>query len=556
MASFIQTEEINEFDFLDDKDMELIQIFQNFEKEKKNKIPEPTMYNISNHSICCYIGNNDYKNSELMMNSSLVVKHITKKILEDNILHPVENPVFQSLKIDEMKILLDDDIYRKKKKKLENSILIHKNVYSDDECKNDMNEFYNPFHINGTKERLQKFIDSYNYNYISSNGRQKKEKDKIKEKESYDKQNIVTTYYLNESENTPVLETKKKKNNEISVVDEHSLKNELFALHQNSLNVVKENEHMYNCCSIVVKPSPNIKAVNILLFSNGMMTITGSLHKNDGYLAAKLLLDELKNCPDIFQGIKRLDANARTKSAQKKNKIIFPIPSNDYVEKLDIVYYAVTSMNANFKANFDMDLFNFYKLLTKNEDLYVKYEPNKYRGIQINYFWNKNNDENILEYKNHFYQDGLCRCSKTCSAKKDRKISHSIFDVKNEANTLNTNSCVKVSISVFKNGSINIMASKSEEQTDSAYYFVNQLLEKYYKDIVTTSIHDIENTANEYQEEDEEEEIIKVEKVKEKKSKEKKIKETKTVKPKEKKIETVKVKENVSKKIKVRFSQN
>jgi hypothetical protein len=317
MASFIQTEEINEYDFLDDKDLELIKIFQNFEKEKKNNIPEPTMYNISNHSICCYIGNNDYKNSEIMMNSSLVVKHITRKILEDNIINPVENPIFQSLKIDEMKILLDNDIYRKKKKKLINSIMIHKNVYTDSECKNDINEFYNPYNINGTIERLKTFIDTYDYSYISSNGRQKKEKDKIKEKESYDKQNIVTTYYLNDENNNNSTQ-KKKKQNEIAVIDEQTLKNDLLTIHQNNQNVLKENEHMYNCCSIVVKPSPDIKAVNILLFSNGMMTITGSLHKNDGYLAAKLLLDELKKYPEIFQGLKRLDANARTKSAQKK----------------------------------------------------------------------------------------------------------------------------------------------------------------------------------------------------------------------------------------------
>ena len=50
---------------------------------------------------------------------------------------------------------------------------------------------------------------------------------------------------------------------------------------------------MYNSCSIIVKPSKDIKAVNVRLFSDSAMTITGGLRETDGYYAAQALLNEI-----------------------------------------------------------------------------------------------------------------------------------------------------------------------------------------------------------------------------------------------------------------------
>jgi len=56
----------------------------------------------------------------------------------------------------------------------------------------------------------------------------------------------------------------------------------------------KENEHFYNSCSILVKGGPTHKIVNIKLFNNGKISLTGAKKERDGYDACVFLLQELK----------------------------------------------------------------------------------------------------------------------------------------------------------------------------------------------------------------------------------------------------------------------
>ena len=87
--------------------------------------------------------------------------------------------------------------------------------------------------------------------------------------------------------------------------------NNLHLLETNSLKKQgrqknkKDNEHFYNSCSIIVKPSIDVKCVNIKLFNNGKITLTGSKGELDGLNACNVLFEELKKekliFPDIFQ---------------------------------------------------------------------------------------------------------------------------------------------------------------------------------------------------------------------------------------------------------------
>lgn len=473
MGTYIQTEEIDENDYLDETDLEVIQFIKNLEKENLAEKPESSSYRIATHTSTCYIGNKDVTNAELFIDITYIIKHLTKKIIEDNFLNPVENPIFQGIVTDHLNIRFDDDMHRKKKY-IPNTVCVTNIIHDEKEKdKSVIKEYFNDKDLEGTRVQLEDFLENHKIEFVQKNGRQKKERQKKEELQDYEKQNVITTYNMNDIE-----QTKKVMNQQIQQIDGLSVKSETTTNEKSSAES-KEYEHMYNSCSIIVKPFKHIKAVNIALFSNSQMTISGSKVRNDGLEAAKALLREFQSHPEIIKGIKRLDTTASTESARKKNKIVYPLPGDDYIKKLEILNYNITLVNANFNTNFNIDLKELnQRLIDNEEELFVVYDPEKHRGVQINYFWNKNNK----------VQDGVCRCSKACSAKKIRKKSYSSFEVKNITNNYST--CTKVKICIFKSGAIGLIGGTQEVHTEDSYQFVNNLLDKYYKDVVKVSLDD------------------------------------------------------------------
>jgi hypothetical protein len=142
----------------------------------------------------------------------------------------------------------------------------------------------------------------------------------------------------------------------------------------------------------------------------------------------------------------------------------------------------VTLINATFKTNFAIDLIELLNRLYANEEkLFVEYDPNTHRGIQINYFINPKNT----------LRDGVCYCARSCFTKRNQKKSHSTFDEKNEINIHNKEACSKVTICIFKTGSVGLIGGNYEEHTQEAYEFINGIFDKYYTDIVKVSMDDV-----------------------------------------------------------------
>ncbi len=486
MEEFIDLEEINEDDYLDEMDLEVIDFIKNLDNIQQK--PKPSQYRISTHTSNAIIKNENHPNCELMIDINYLIKYLTEKIIYDNFLNPIENPVFQGIVVHNndcsMIIRFDDDMY-KKVKYLPNTVSIRR-ITNKETKEYETTEYFDEENIEVTKEKLKEFIENYSFKFVQKNHKHKMDEKKKDEQEEFDKKNIVTTYNIYTGQ---INNNQKKESKEIEVIDENEQKDKKIK------KVIKnDDDYMYNSCSIIIKPSKDIKAVNVRLFSDSAMTITGGLHENDGYYAAEELLKEFVNNNSIIKGIKKLDVNAATESARKKNKIIYPLPSDDYISGLK-VYHNVTLINSNFVTNFRIDLEILYKLLVKNEeDLFVVYNPNHHRGIQISYFWNQNNEQkesHKVNYNNDFIQNGICNCIKKCSTKKNRKKTYSVFDVKNASN--NENACTKVKICVFKTGSISLIGGTSEIHTKNAYMFINYILDKYYQDIVTISIDDYLN---------------------------------------------------------------
>ena len=542
-------EEINEDDYLDEMDLEVIDFIKNLDNIEEK--PTPSSYRISTHTSNAIIKNESYPNSELMIDINYVIKYLTEKIINDNFLNRVENPIFQGIVVHNndcsMIIRFDDDMHRKVKY-VPNSVCMKRVISNDGKNKSfESTEYFDEDNIELTKEKLKYFLENYSFQFVQKNHKHKMDEKKKDEQIEFEKKNIITTYNIYTGVVNTINEPNSKQVEEIQMIDEKSIKDQ----NKDKKNIKQDDDYMYNSCSIIVKPSKDIKAVNVRLFSDSAMTITGGLNENDGYYAAQSLLNEFVKNEKVIKGIKKLDVHAATESARKKNKVIYPLPSDDYISGLK-VYHNVTLINSNFVTHFRIDLEILYKLLIKNEeDLFVVYNPNHHRGIQISYFWNQNEemkDTNKVSYDDiHYVQNGICNCTKKCSTKKNRKKTYSVFDIKNATN--NENSCTKVKICVFKTGSISLIGGTSEIHTKSAYYFINYILDKYYTEIVTISIDDYLNEKknkknNKVIEMIESFQDKPIKEIKVKKVKKEKVKKVKEVKVKQEKVSTIVFKEN------------
>jgi TATA-box binding protein (TBP) (component of TFIID and TFIIIB) len=218
----------------------------------------------------------------------------------------------------------------------------------------------------------------------------------------------------------------------------------------------KDNENFYNSCSIIVKASQTIKCVNIKLFNNGKISLTGSKYEYDGYHACVVLLEELK-----------------------KQKLIFTDMIEEDINKTKIENYKITMINSDFHTNFKIDLLKLLNILNTHEkELFTKFNPEKYRGLIIGYYWNTDKEE----------QNGRCICKTKCNGK---------------GCGTGDGQCKKITISLFKSGSIIITGGRLVKQIEDAYKSINNILKEYYHDIIKMSILDyIDDDEDEYKEED------------------------------------------------------
>jgi TATA-box binding protein (TBP) (component of TFIID and TFIIIB) len=225
---------------------------------------------------------------------------------------------------------------------------------------------------------------------------------------------------------------------EITFLENKSLKN------QGRMKKKKEMEHFYNSCSIIVKPYLGGKSLNIKLFNNGNITLTGSEFEMDGYYAVQQLLVELKKKKEIFQEM-----------------------TEEEIESLNVLKYKITMINSDFNTYFKIDLNKLLDTLKSKKEyeaLFWKFNPEKYRGLIIGYFFNEDED---------YSHDGICHCTKKCKGKGGGK---------------GNGECKKVTISIFKSGSIIITGGRTCQQIDMAYDYINTVFEKNYRDILKVCI--------------------------------------------------------------------
>jgi len=193
---------------------------------------------------------------------------------------------------------------------------------------------------------------------------------------------------------------------------------------------------------------------NLKIFKNGNIQITGVKDKNDVNIIVNQVIQEIKRIYDIYPEISTTE---------------------DFHNKIGFYNFHIRMINTDFKTfcdeNYQEKFLIRRKILHKilMSDLYnnkCSFEPGKYHGVKLEFFWNKNKD----------FKDGICSCSEYCFGK---------------GNGLGDKNCKKITIAVFESGSVLITGGVSFEQIDDAYNYITNVFKNHKDEIKKTDLNNL-----------------------------------------------------------------
>jgi TATA-box binding protein (TBP) (component of TFIID and TFIIIB) len=188
-------------------------------------------------------------------------------------------------------------------------------------------------------------------------------------------------------------------------------------------------KNFYNQVTILMKPmnNPSRNYINIKVFKNGSLQMTGCKDMNDFNNVTLTLIKILKKGRDI---------------KNKKGEIVH-IDFIDKPKEIGIYDIKIRMINSNFKLDYKVDRKKLAKLLEKNHSQGTK-------------------DKDL----------GYIEC------KYEPTSGHSCVNIKYRYDDKN-----KPSIFVFQTGAIIITGAKTLPQIIMAYHFIHKVLNKYYNEI-------------------------------------------------------------------------
>lgn len=166
------------------------------------------------------------------------------------------------------------------------------------------------------------------------------------------------------------------------------------------------------------------KKVNVKLFNNGKIQMTGLKYENHGADVLDILIPTILRC-----------------DKPQENKIL---------DKEDIKYTPINiaCINSDFSIGYPIKRDVLYNEIVK-AGYYSSYEPCIYPGVNSKYYYNKNSP------------DGICRCVNPCTGKGDG---------------CSDGGCKKITIAVFKSGETIITGARSKEQLTIAHKFISKFV--------------------------------------------------------------------------------
>jgi len=136
-------------------------------------------------------------------------------------------------------------------------------------------------------------------------------------------------------------------------------------------------------------------------------------------------------------------------------------PYNYHVSNTETVL-----INSDLSVNFNINLKKLSKIL-KKKGLFNTYEPDEHSGINLKYYYNPTN-----------MVQGFCNCQPHCATKEKHPV------------------CTKITILIFRPGSIIITGSRNIEQLKSAHELIIKLMEENMNSVkVEDSVDDNKHIA-------------------------------------------------------------
>ena len=137
--------------------------------------------------------------------------------------------------------------------------------------------------------------------------------------------------------------------------------------------------------------------------------------------------------------------------------------TEDFINKIGFYNFHIRMINTDFKTYCDKD--NSEKFLIRRKVLHkiliseiynnkCSFEPGKYHGVKVEFFWNNKNE----------IQEGICSCSNYCFGKGTGN---------------GDKDCKKITIAVFESGSVLITGGVSFKQIDDAYNYITKIFKSH-----------------------------------------------------------------------------
>ena len=202
--------------------------------------------------------------------------------------------------------------------------------------------------------------------------------------------------------------------------------------------------------------------VNMKVFNNGKVQMTGVKEMSDGVVAIECLIAIIRRIHA------EVAARIETKAAadeEAKNVVVDPAV-------LAASNYAIHLINSDFRVNFEIKRELLHRTLVDEYHNKCTYEPCIYPGVKLQYYYNPALAEGLTP-------NGNCQCpGSACTGRKRSLV------------------CKKITISVFQSGCIIITGANCIPQIEACYAFISDVLRKHMTAVKKKKFIAAEETAD------------------------------------------------------------
>jgi len=176
-------------------------------------------------------------------------------------------------------------------------------------------------------------------------------------------------------------------------------------------------------------PGEGWKEVNVKLFANGGIQMTGVTSEEFAYKTIVWLLETIKT-----------------------------LPVSPFTETASIDRFSVQLINTDYALDKFINQDALHKILINDYNLFSMLEKTIYQGVNTKFFYNSRNPSK-----------GVCECEKGC---------------KGQGTGEGEGECKRITMSIFRTGRIIITGARQLSQIRAAYDFLNTVFEKYHKAVL------------------------------------------------------------------------